>query len=139
MACIGRSFWVLLSIVFLITGSAFGQSQPKTGSQRKVEARRPGDEPFSPMKLDWAAVELQANYGSTGWLEPSPSMISFMPDSDGRTVICLIQYVGTESAESIPVIRETMKYAFEKYRKGRGWSWLQIRFEEHLLHSSKSD
>ena len=51
----------------------------------------PGSQPFTPSRLEWAALELQAANGQNLTSE-SPLMITFFPWKDGRTVVCLLQY-----------------------------------------------
>ena len=45
---------------------------PQAHGAHTAAANRPGDTPYTPMKLEWAALELQANYGNTNWTSETP-------------------------------------------------------------------
>ena len=94
---------------------------------------RPGDEPYTPTKLEWATVELQANDGNTNYTSDSPVMISFVAQPDGQTVLCILQYTPEVPAHVVKINRDASRYAFNKYRTSRGWDWLRLKFDEHVI------
>jgi hypothetical protein len=107
------------------------------GAKEKVAtADRPGDAPYAPTKLEWAALELQASYGSTTWTSESPVIINYIALSDGATVDCVLQYTPDVSAEVVKTNRDVAQVVFNKYAASRGWSWLRLRFEERILRPS---
>lgn len=93
---------------------------------------RPGDALYSPTKLEWAALELQANFGSN-WTNEDHVAISYMPGADGKTVRCILQYTPDVSAQALKTSRDVAQVLFNKYEASRGWSWLRVRFEEQPL------
>ena len=53
------------------------------------ESARPGDAPYTPTKLEWAALESANRIRSRFWPGKNFSM-SFRPENDGRSVHCLL-------------------------------------------------
>jgi hypothetical protein len=97
------------------------------------QSRRPGDEAYRPTKLEWAALELQAAHGRTAMTRDSPLSISFIPQPDGVTVLCLLQYTTDYQAAALKIERDSLEYAFQKYRLSRGWPWLMLKFEDRVI------
>jgi hypothetical protein len=95
-----------------------------------------GFELYTPTKIEWAVLELQAANGQTVMTAESPVMVSFMEIGDGMTVLCLIQYTNDFPAAALKLNRESIQYAFDKYVQGRHWQWLKLSFEERSLGSS---
>jgi len=99
---------------------------------RTTPADRPGDAPYTPTKLEWAAVELQASYGTT-WTREDPVAKAYVAASDGTTIRCILQYTPNVSAEDVKTTRDVTQIIFDKYATNRGWPWLRLRFEEKVL------
>jgi hypothetical protein len=94
------------------------------GSQKQLD----GNAPFAPTRLEWAAVELQAQSGGN-WA--GQTMIHFYAKNDGQTILCLLQYSPATSAVKVKETRAITEFAFEKYKQIRGWPWLRIEFQEY--------
>lgn len=103
----------------------------------QLHKTRPGDEPYTPSKLEWAALQLQSDYGVTDWTPYQPVMINYFDSGDGATVTCLLQYTPDVTAQVVKVNRDTAQTVFDKYVTRRGWTWLTIRFDESLLPATK--
>lgn len=103
-----------------------GQTTSKANS-------RPGDEPYTPTRLEWAAVELQADYGNPNWASESPVTITYFATDDGTTVLCLLQYTADTIAPLVKLNRDTAQSVFDKYAQSRGWTWLRLKFEERVI------
>jgi hypothetical protein len=84
---------------------------------------RPGDATYTPTKLEWAALELQADSGQTSWTSESPVMITFFPLGDGKTVLCLLQYTPEVPAATVKIDRDSMQQVFDIYAGSR---WLVV-------------
>jgi hypothetical protein len=94
---------------------------------------RPGDAMYTPTKLEWAALELQADYGQTNWTNETPVMINFLPLDDGKTVLCLLQFTPDAPAATVKINRDSEQVVFDRYVQSRGWSWLRLQFRERIL------
>jgi hypothetical protein len=94
---------------------------------------RPGDAIYTPTKLEWAALDLQASYGQTNWTSETPVMINFLPHNDGDTVICLLQYTPETPAVTVKIDRDSTQKVFDMYAHNSGWSWLRLQFQEKIL------
>jgi hypothetical protein len=122
--------WALVLLVGLLGGSSV--------LLRSVRAQataidRPGDAIYTPTKLEWAALELQASYGQTNWTSETPVMINFSPLDDGSTVLCLLQFTPEVPAATVKINRDSEQRVFETYARSRGWSWLRLQFRESIL------
>ncbi len=93
---------------------------------------RPGDTPYTPTKLEWAALDLQASYG-TAWSREDPVAKAYVAANDGKTVRCILQYLPSIPAQDVKAAREVAQVLFDRYAAGRGWNWLRIQFEEMPL------
>ena len=90
----------------------------------------PGRMPYTPTKLEWAALELQSNYGQTTMTHESPIMTNFTAKEDGRTVLCILQYTSDVTAAVLKINRDALTSVFESYRRSRGWNWMRLEFLE---------
>ena len=95
----------------------------------------PGAEAYQPTELEWAALELQASYGATVMTREFPLRVSFMPWK-GEYVLCLLQYRPDFPAAALKIQKDTLREAFSLYRESRGWTWLQLRFQENLINAA---
>jgi hypothetical protein len=100
----------------------------------QLSQHRPGDEPYTPSKLEWAALELQASYGNPSWTNDEPVQINYIDSGDGATVLCILQYPPEVTAQLVKLNRDTAQKVFDKFVEGRGWKWVKIRFDERVLH-----
>lgn len=93
----------------------------------------PGLERYTPTRLEWAALELQASHGDTWSPENETVMVNYRPGEDGNTIVCVIQYTAGTSSALLSMIRDTTKEVFRIYREAKGWVWLNLRFQEREL------
>jgi hypothetical protein len=93
---------------------------------------RPGDVLYTPTKLEWAALELQADFGRN-WTNEDHVAISYMQGGDGKTIQCSLQYTPDVSAQALKTSRDVAQVLFDRYKASRSWSWLRLQFEEHSL------
>jgi hypothetical protein len=122
--------WALVLLVGLLGGSSV-QVRPVRAQATATD--RPGDAIYTPTKLEWAALELQAAFGQTNWTTETPVMISFSPLDDGNTVLCLLQFTPEVPAVTVKINRDVEQKVFEIYAHHRGWSWLRLQFREKIL------
>jgi hypothetical protein len=93
----------------------------------------PGLERYTPTRLEWAALELQASHGDTWGPTAETVMISYRPGTDGLTVVCVIQYTAGASSSLLGMVRDTTKQVFEIYKNAKKWPWLRLEFQEKEL------
>jgi hypothetical protein len=123
---------LILGFVCVLALSCPLRAQETQGKTTTVN--RPGDAPYTPTKLEWAALEMQANFAST-WTTENPVAIAYMAADDGTTIRCLLQYTSNVSAQLVKTSREAAQLVFDRYAARRGWAWLRLRFEEQILPS----
>ena len=97
-----------------------------------AQTARLGNAPYTPTKLEWAALELQVKYGEDFSPHTHVSM-SFRPEDDGRTVRCLFIYDHIASAGQSKAARELMQMRVNEYAKHKGWDWLRLNFKEETM------
>lgn len=93
----------------------------------------PGHEPYTPTRLEWAAMELQTLYGERTPYPARPIVVTFLPRNDGITVLCLIQYTSNYPEEALAFLKQGITRSFELYRSGRGWAWLRLQIQERAM------
>jgi hypothetical protein len=108
-------------ILFLAVSIANGQQQSG------------GNEPYTPSKIEWATLELQALYGKTSMTAESPLTITFIAQPDKSTILCLFQYTQDYPAAELKADRDSINYVFSKYKSSVGWPWLRLKIEERSI------
>ena len=100
-----------------------------------VEARTtpPGLERYTPTRLEWAALELQATHGDTWSPREETVMVTYRPGDDGLTIVCVIQYTAGASASLLGMVRDTTTQVFTIYKRAKEWPWLRLEFREKEL------
>jgi len=86
-----------------------------------------------PSKLEWAALHLQAHNGRLFRDLDDPVAVSFIPQPDGRTIECVIQYLPNHNSEVLDILKDAIDYSFSRYREQMGWRWLRFRFHERVI------
>src|SRR5882762_7689775 len=126
--------WVLILLIGLGGSSVlFRPIRVQATIENKTLAiDRPGDALYTPTKLEWAALELQANYGQTNWTSETPVMINFLPLDDGKTVLCLLQFTPDVPAVTVKIDRDSEQTVFERYAQNHAWPWLHVQFQEKI-------
>lgn len=129
-----RSAMVFSALVVSLFGvlALFTPLSARGINERAATSDRTGDAPYAPTKLEWAALELQANFG-TNWTSEDHVAISYVQGFDGKTVRCILQYTPDVSAQALKTSRDVTQVLFDKYQASRGWSWLRLQFEEQPL------
>jgi hypothetical protein len=111
---------LLAAAVIFLTGLLWAQSAG------------PGDAPYTPTKLEWAALELEVKYGEN--FSPDKHIsTSFRPEDDGRTVQYFLIYDRTVSAARSKAMRDLMLMRVDDYAKHKGWDWLRVTFKEEAI------
>jgi hypothetical protein len=105
-------------------------------TSKKAANDRPGDETYTPTKIEWAVLDLQATYGNTNWTSETPVTISYVDSGDGKTVLCVLQYTPDVPATVVKINRDSAQRTFDKYSKSRQWPWLRLQFDERVIRHS---
>ena len=93
-----------------------------------------GWDPYSPTKLEWARLELQADLGESLTAD-SPMSVDFV--MSGQKLVCYIAYTRSVSATQVAMRRKSIRDVFEIRKKGLGWNWLELGFEERTLETKR--
>ena len=93
----------------------------------------PGFERYTPTRLEWAALELQASHGDTWSPTEQTVMLSYRPGDDGLTIVCVLQYTAGTTSSLLGMVRDTTKQVFAIYKDAKKWPWLRLEFQEKEL------
>ena len=126
----------MLGVLFLV-GATFGQAAKKNPANSTPPAiTAPGDERYTPTRIEWATLWLQASLGAS-YSPDSPVSVSFVEGPDGKTIFCLIQYPPDTPAQVVNLSRNSVRKGFAAFVQIHKWDWLQLTFDESLLPTSR--
>jgi len=108
---------LLANATFLLAGLVWAQSA------------QPGDAPYTPTKLEWAAVVLQVRYGQD-FGSGKHFYVRFLPENDGRTVNCLLRYDRSVSANDKKRLHDMTQANVDGLAQEKGWDWLRVHIHE---------
>jgi len=89
----------------------------------------PGMVPYTPTRLEWLAVELEASYHST-MENKNDYAISFVPKQP-NTILVYVQYLN--DAPKIQTAIDTGKILVNRTASHHGWSWVKIEVQRAPL------
>src|SRR5437763_210198 len=116
---LSRPLGVLVMAFLAVTAFALGE--------QSGHVKKPGDQPFTPTRLEWAALELSARYGQF----PTPDFelgVTFIPGNDGHTIHCLLAYGSDFPAAVVRDQKAALEKAIDTLRRQRGWTWLVLKY-----------
>jgi len=88
-----------------------------------------GTELYTPDRLEWAALHLQAVAGQNAIT--SPLLATFAPDSEQSTIRCVLYYAADYDPAAVSANKEWIQRAFDAYKASPGgWGWLKLKFVE---------
>lgn len=110
-------------------------SFPVNGEQ--VQSMSEGMKPYTPTRLEWFALELNANY-RTEMNDLEGYMLSFVPLEKENTILIYVGYNKQTRRELMNRGIDNARKIIEKAARNRGWnSWLKVREEVELLDQKK--
>lgn len=93
----------------------------------------PGAEPYSPSKLEWAAIELNGIMSAEAWGPGAAVSTRFQAGTDGVTLTCFLRYRRVATVGPPDDIQKVVRGVIEQYGQTRGWSWLKVTFDEKVV------
>jgi hypothetical protein len=104
-----------------------------------LQSRRPGMEQYTPTKLEWLAVELNAansievgNFGApSGFID-----INYFARHQDDAILILVQYTSNTRREDINDWTQIAREAVQTAAKNHGWDWVKTR-EETKQHQPR--
>ena len=125
-----RAFFYVCAGALCLAAMIVAVVVPSVGAGAKLA---PGEEPYSPSKLEWAAIELNEIVNAEEWRAGEALFSRFQAGTDGVTLTCLLRYKAVATAGSLEDVRNAVRGAVEQYARTRGWSWLKVRFDEEVV------
>ena len=121
-----RSRSTVLAVAF---GAVLGLTSSGVFSAQR--ASHPGAEPFTPTRMDWLIVELQACCRHDGLSVDGFDLQFTNPDPE--TVLIYVTYLSTVDREAMNVTIDSMKRVIDIKAKGYGWqNWVNVKEDVHL-------
>jgi len=124
----------LLSFVLLLTcACALVGLNATVYAQRKLS---PGLESYTPTKMEWLIMDLQAN-GRTYLISDSEYSLDYLNSTDAETVTIFVRYRPNINREGMNIAIDTAKYVIQSTAKRHKWDdWVKIR-EDVQMSSSR--
>jgi hypothetical protein len=117
-----------VSYLFLAGIGAFALAQSRT-------SQREGAKPFTPTRLEWMAVELNAQMRTDATAE-NPFQMTFVPVENEDAILIYVTYLPSVDREIMNQAVETARQVIAINSKSRGWnSWMNVK--ERIEMSSK--
>jgi len=104
----------------------------------RTDSRAPGMLPYSPTRLEWLELELQANYREEDDTDPDTYHTLDFTTTAPDTVVVLVQYSNRTSAIIVDRMVEHGKRLAKKEVASYGWSsWVKIEVRRELIEAPK--
>jgi hypothetical protein len=100
-----------------------------------AQEARPGDKPYTPTRLEWLEVTLNAEY-SAG-LSDDQYTVGFIAEADGRTIRLFVSYDPKVDRELLNHVVDTAKGTIMDTARGLKWDWVQVK-EDVTMRKQKS-
>lgn len=117
-----RQYVIVFSIVVVILASMTlnTKSQPQSPVLH-------GWEPYTPTKLEWFSVELNASY-RIELNQDNGYLLLFYPIQKEDTIVIMVRYRPSVQRETINVVIESARQAIKASAEFYGWDkWLKVR------------
>jgi hypothetical protein len=112
---VSRATLILLLLVVLC-GPAHPQGRPTLE----------GNRPYTPTRLEWLAVELNAE-SRVDLSESTGYMMQFIPIGSANTIMIYVKYLPSVNREVMNMAIDTARKVIAIETKSRGWSsWLKV-------------
>ncbi len=99
----------------------------------QVKSLKEGMKPYTPTRLEWLAVELNAMYRYE-MNDLKGFMLTFIVLMDENTILIPVQHSMKTDRQAMNIGIDAVRYAVNKTAKSKGWdSWLKIKEEIKLI------
>jgi hypothetical protein len=96
-----------------------------------------GMKDYIPSRLEWLAVELNANY-RIDMYDLEGYLLSFIPLEKENTILIFVRYTRQTNREVMNIGIDTARKVIEMNAKSRGWnSWLKVKEKIELADTKK--
>lgn len=92
-------------------------------------AKMPGSEPYTPTKLEWLAVELNAERGGD---YAEGLMLMFRLEHKTDTIVATVVHRATHRGGTIDDLKQFGERSILEYAKARNWDWVKAKSETRL-------
>jgi hypothetical protein len=102
-----------------------------------VKSLPEGMKQYIPTRLEWLAMELNANY-RTDLNDPSGYTLSFIPLEAENTILIYVGHTKQTHREAMNIAIDSARNLIEKNARSRGWNaWLKVREKIELIERNK--
>ena len=115
------------AIVVLVAGVATVWGQARLS---KLE----GWKPYTPSRLDWLAVDLNAS-GRIQLTNNNGYLLSYVPIANEDTILIYVKYMRDVNREAMNISIDSARKVIKMKAKSYGWdNWLKVREKIELAH-----
>ena len=130
MKSIGKFLFLVLACVALVYSVR--------ATHARTEALSPGLQSYTPTRLEWLELELQASSREEDFTNPGYSYSVDYLAKPPDTIVVLAQYSKGTSAGLVDRAIEHCKRMVEKRASSHGWSeWVKVEVQRHLTENTK--
>lgn len=118
-------FIVLLVILFFEIGI----------SDLYAKDSQPWLDPMNPSKLEWLALQKQADEGDTEFGENGLTVNFYLGDKsyESGVIYCDIDYLPGTSAEIVQKLEESIKRRFQKQARSKLYPWAKVKIIKNVV------
>jgi hypothetical protein len=119
-------------LMILLAGILIGATTAICTAHAQKKELPPGMLPYTPTRVEWLALNLQANY-KTDWSPDSDYSVNFIPDFPD-TIAIAVGYTDKASAALVDQAVEGAKALVGKEANNFGWSkWVKIKVDRSSI------
>jgi hypothetical protein len=101
-----------------------------TGAPRPTE---PGMIAYTPTRVEWLALQLEADYRDENFENVGQYSIGFAPKFP-NTIMILVNYTGAASAANVDTAIDVARILVKKEASNYGWSdWVKVEVQRKVL------
>lgn len=129
-----KSMYLYVGLFVLVAGMiAFHWNESQAGSDDSYPTE--GSMPYSPSRLEWLALELNASYRADLALDRG-YMMDFLPIERENTILIAVGYMSSVDRELMNKAIGQAKKLIATRAKSKGWSsWLEIKEDIKMFES----
>jgi len=92
-------------------------------------------EPMNPSKLEWLALQRQADEGDTVFGENGLTVNFYLGDKSFETgvIYCDIDYLPSTSAEIVQKLEESIQRRFQKLARSKLYPWAKVKIIKNVV------
>lgn len=117
------TYWPLSFNILSLSVIAIGACLMFSQEANKLE----GSKPYTPTRLEWLAVEMNANARIAGVMEYSHFDMTFVPIANEDAILIYAVYLPTADRGAVKTSVDAAKSVMATLIKSHGWNWVKVK------------